>query len=115
MAVGVLGLGVATYIAFVIIAIVVLVLAGYLIVVAFVLMKVSRTLTKVIEGVNGIQDQTTPVEYVLAGIASDVGAIQGALRALVAKATAPPPPATAVEKSLPRRPVSQGPRSRMRS
>ena len=112
MVVAALGIGVATYIAFVIIAIVVLVLAGYLIAVAYILTKVSRTLTKVIEGVGAIQDQTTPVEYVLAGIASDVGAIQGALRALLAKA-APPPAPTEVRRSLPRRPVGQG-RSRVR-
>ncbi|MDQ2729035.1 MAG: DUF948 domain-containing protein [Actinomycetota bacterium] len=105
MVVASLGIGVATYIAFVIIAIVVLVLAGYLIAVAYVLSKVSRTLGKVIAGVDAIKDQTTPVEYVLAGIASDVGAIQGALRGLLPKEKPPPP--KAVRRSMPRRPVSR--------
>ena len=81
--IGVLGLSVATYIAFVIIAAVVVVLAGYLIAVAYMLKKVSSTLDKVLGGVRAITDQTTPVEYVLAGIASDVTAIQNALRGLL--------------------------------
>lgn len=83
MVVGVLGLGVATYLAFAIIAIVVVVLAGYLIMVAYVLSKVSFTLGTVIIGVRAIASQTEPVEEVVAGIAADVGAIQMALRDLL--------------------------------
>lgn len=81
--IGVLGLSIGTYIAFAIVAIVVLVLAGYLIAVAYVLTKVSFTLGTVIIGVRSIAQQTEPVEEVVAGIAADVGAIQAALRGLL--------------------------------
>lgn len=83
MVIGVLGLGIATYIAFIIIALVVLALAGYLIAVARTLTKVSFTLGTVIIGVRSIALQTEPVEEVVAGIAADVGAIQAALRGLL--------------------------------
>lgn len=83
MVVGVLGLGVATYIALAIVAIVVVVLAGYLIAVASVLTKVSFTLGTVIIGVRSIASQTEPVQEVVDGIAADVTAIQTALRDLL--------------------------------
>ncbi len=71
MVIGLLGLGVATYIAFVLIA------------VAYVLTKVSFTLGTVIIGVRSIAQQTEPVEEIVAGIAADIGAIQTALHGLL--------------------------------
>lgn len=78
-----LGIGVATYIAFVIIAVVVVAVAGYLIAVAYVLKKVSFTLGTILIGVRAIALQTEPVNEVVTGIASDVAAIQAALRGLL--------------------------------
>ena len=79
----VLGLSIATYVAFVIIAVVVLAIAGYLIVVAYVLRKVSFTLGTILIGVRSIAYQTEPVNDVVSGIAADVAAIQAALRGLL--------------------------------
>ncbi|MDQ6783997.1 MAG: hypothetical protein M3063_11240 [Actinomycetota bacterium] len=108
MVVGLLGLGIATYIAFVIIAAVVLVLAGYLIAVAYVLTKVTFTLGTVIIGVRSIAMQTEPVEEVVSGIAADVATIQMALRDLL-------PSGRPARRIAPRRPVTTGrPRGRVR-
>ncbi len=83
MVIGFLGLGVATYIAFVIIFLVVAALAGYLILVAYLLNKTSFVLGTVLIGVRSIAYQTEPLGEVVAGITSDIAAIQAALRALL--------------------------------
>ncbi len=96
MVVGVLGIGVASWIAFVIIFLVVVALAGYLITVAYVLNKVTFTLGTILIGVRSIAEQTEPVEEVVTGIASDVASIQAALSSLL--------PSKGVRRSLPSRP-----------
>jgi hypothetical protein len=98
MVVGVLGIGVASWIAFVIIFLVVVALAGYLITVAYLLNKVTFTLGTILIGVRSIAEQTEPVEEVVQGIAQDVAAIQAALRSLL------PAPSRGVRRSLPKRP-----------
>lgn len=100
MVVAVLGIGVASWIAFVIIAVVVVALAGYLIAVASLLNKVHFTLGTVVIGVRAIAEQTEPIDDVITGIAEDVAAIQVALRSLL-----PGPRATKrALRSLPGRP-----------
>ncbi len=94
MVVGVLGIGVASWIAFVIVFLVVAALAGYLITVAYLLNKVTFTLGTILIGVRSIADQTEPVEEVVAGIAGDVAAIQAALASLL------PAPSKGVRRSL---------------
>jgi uncharacterized protein YoxC len=97
MVVGVLGIGVASWIAFVIIALVVLALAGYLITVAYVLNKVTFTLGTILIGVRSIAEQTEPVEEVVTGIAEDIAAIQASLGSLV------PAPSRGARKALAKR------------
>lgn len=78
-----LGIGGATWLAFVVIAVVVLALVGYLGAVIWILKKVSFTLGTVVVGVKAIAYATSPVAEVVSGIASNVGAIQNALRGLL--------------------------------
>jgi hypothetical protein len=83
MVVAALGIGVASWIAFAIIAVVVLALAGYLITVAYILNKVTFKLGTILIGVRSIAEQTEPVEEVVTGIAEDVAAIEAALGGLL--------------------------------
>lgn len=57
------------------------VLAGYLIVVAAALRRISRTLAKVTFGVRAIESQTRPVGPALAAVADDLDAVAGTLSA----------------------------------
>lgn len=76
--------------AFVVIALVVLALAGYLIAIALILKKVSFTLGTVIIGVRAIANQTAPVGEVVGDIATNVISIQNALRGVLGLAPATP-------------------------
>ncbi|MGH9131847.1 MAG: hypothetical protein ACRDWV_09290 [Acidimicrobiales bacterium] len=76
--------------AFVVIALVVLALAGYLITIALILKKVSFTLGTVIIGVRAIANQTAPVGEVVGDIATNVISIQNALRGVLGLAPATP-------------------------
>ncbi|MGH9129080.1 MAG: hypothetical protein ACRDY2_08970 [Acidimicrobiales bacterium] len=78
-----MNIGGGTIGAFIVIAIVVLALAGYLITVAFVLKRVSVTLGSVITGVRAIANQTAPVGEVVGDIAANVLATQNALRGVL--------------------------------
>lgn len=78
-----LGIGIASWIAFVIVAIVVLALAGYLITVAWLLNKVTFKLGTILIGVRAIAHQTEPVGEVVTGIADDVAAMQQTLHSLL--------------------------------
>lgn len=99
MVVGVLGIGVASWIAFAIIAVVVLALAGYLITVAYILNKVTFKLGTILIGVRSIAEQTEPVEEVVTGIAEDVAAIEAALAGLL------PDSGRGARKALAKRPA----------
>jgi len=68
-------------------------IAFYLIIVAYVLYDVTFTLGTILIGVRAIAYQTEPVGEVLGGILGDVKAIEGALGDLVAGAGRPQPPA----------------------
>lgn len=96
-----INIGGATILAFVVVALVVLALAGYLVTVAFILRKVSFTLGTVIIGVRAIANQTAPVGEVVGDIATNVISIQNALRGVLGLAPAQPSrsrlPATARE------------------
>ncbi len=85
-------------------------LALYLILIAANLAKISRALDTVYKAVEGIANQVKPAPGVVGAIATDVGAIQGALHGLIALATAAPAAAPAAPA-----PVAAGvdaPRSR---
>jgi hypothetical protein len=68
-------------------------LALYLILIAANLAKISAALNSVYKAVEGIANQVKPAPGVVGAIATDVGAIQGALHGLIALATAAPAPA----------------------
>lgn len=68
-------------------------IAFYLILVAYVLYDVTFTLGTILIGVRSIAYQTEPVGDVVNGILGDVKAIEGALGDLVAGAGRPAPPA----------------------
>lgn len=80
---GSIDIGGATIGAFVVIAVIVLALAGYLIAVATILRRVSFTLGTVIIGVRAIANQTAPVGEVVGDIATNVASIQNALRGVL--------------------------------
>ncbi len=100
--VALLGIGIASWIAFVICAVVVLVLASYLITVAYLLSRVTFTLGTILIGVRAIANQTEPVGAVVAGIAGDVAAIEGALRSLLPPTSGRPMGRLARRSSRPR-------------
>lgn len=77
------GISAAGYITFLIIALAVAAIAGYLIIVSFILRKVSFTLGTVLIGVRAIANQTQPAKPVVDDIARDVAAIQQALEGLL--------------------------------
>ena len=100
-----LHIGLATWLAFVIIAIAVGAVAGYLIVVAWILNHVSFTVGTVLIGVRAIVYQTEPVDGVVKGILNDVTQIQNALRGLLPPSALPPSrraPQAAVSRHKPR-------------
>lgn len=66
-------------------------LAIYLSLIAYHLTKVNFTLGTVLIGVRSIANQTEPVGAVVNTIASEVGAIDDALKDLVTTATVPQP------------------------
>lgn len=68
-------------------------IAFYLIIVAYVLYDVTFTLGTILIGVRSIAYQTEPVGDVVNGILGDAKAIEGALGDLVAGAGRPAPPA----------------------
>jgi hypothetical protein len=68
-------------------------IAFYLILIAYVLYDVTFTLGTILIGVRSIAYQTEPVGEVLGGIYGDVKAIEDALGDLVADAGRPAPPA----------------------
>jgi len=72
---------------------VIVMVAFYLILIAYVLYDVTFTLGTILIGVRAIAYQTEPVGEVLGGIAGDVQAIEGALGDLVSDAGRPAPPA----------------------
>jgi len=74
-------------------AVLILAIASYLIIIAYVLYDVTFTLGTILIGVRAIAYQTEPVGDVLGGIAGDVKAIEGALGDIVAGAGRPAPPA----------------------
>lgn len=79
-------------------ALLVVVLALYLIVIAVNLKKISEALDIVLSATVGIANQVKPAPGVVGSIARDVGAIQSALHGLIALATggaAPAAPAAA--------------------
>lgn len=67
--------------------------AFYLIIIAYVLYDVTFTLGTILIGVRAIAYQTEPVGQVVAGIQSDVTTIEGALGDLLAGAGRPATPA----------------------
>lgn len=64
-------------------------LAGYLSIIAYHLTKVSFALGTVLIGVRAIANQTEPLDGVVGSIATDVAAMDDALKDLVEAATAP--------------------------
>ncbi|MBA2279614.1 MAG: hypothetical protein H0W25_00025 [Acidimicrobiia bacterium] len=66
----------------ILVAVLVLALAGYLSVIAYLLHKASFTLGTVLIGVRSIEYQTRPLGDVVGGIGGDIVAIEGALRGL---------------------------------
>ncbi|MEX2291495.1 MAG: hypothetical protein WD794_14380 [Mycobacteriales bacterium] len=66
-------------------------LAIYLSLISYHLTKVNFTLGTVLIGVRSIANQTEPVGAVVSTIASEVGAIDDALKDLVTTATVPQP------------------------
>jgi len=64
-------------------------LAIYLSIIAYHLTKVSFTLGTVLIGVRAIANQTEPLDGVVGRIATDVAAMDDALKALVEEATTP--------------------------
>jgi hypothetical protein len=65
----------------------VLVLAAYLLTVAWILHKVSFTLGTVVAGLRAIANQTEPLKPVIDEINADLAGVQGALEGLLAKKT----------------------------
>ncbi len=63
----------------------VLVLAAYLITVAWILYRVSFTLGTVVAGVRAIANQTEPLKPVIDEINNDLAGVQAALEGLLAK------------------------------
>jgi uncharacterized protein YoxC len=79
----------AAIVTLIITAAVILALVYYLLQVIRVLNHVNDTLGKVTFGVRAIAHQTEPVGQIVGAINSDLGAVAGALEALVASASAP--------------------------
>lgn len=75
--------GPGTVVAIIIVAAVVVALAGYLTIVAYLLNKVSFTLGTILIGVRAIAAQAEPVGDVVGAIADDVVAIQQTLHTLL--------------------------------
>lgn len=69
------------------VALTVLVLAAYLLTVAWILYKVSFTLGTVVAGLRAIANQTEPLKPVIDEINADLAGVQGALEGLLAKKT----------------------------
>lgn len=67
----------------ILVAVLVVAIASYLAVIAFLLQKASFTLGTVLIGVRAIAFATEPVGPVVAGIGDDIGAIERALGGLV--------------------------------
>ncbi len=78
----------AAIVSLIIIAVLVLALAAYLIRVIQILNHVNDTLGKVTFGVRAIAHRTEPVGEVVADINANLGAVAGALEALVASVPA---------------------------
>ena len=76
----------AAIVSLIIVAVLVLALAAYLIRVIQVLNHVNDTLGKVTFGVRAIAHRTEPIGAVVGEINGDLGAVAGALEALVASA-----------------------------
>lgn len=83
-------LGAATIATFVGVAIIVAVLALYLIHIAMILRYVSFTVGTVLVGVRAIAQATQPIGAVVHGLVSDIQAISDDLAALVPDAQPPP-------------------------
>lgn len=66
----------------------VVVLAIYLLTIAWLLYKVSFTLGTVVAGLRAIANQTEPLEPVVAEINADLAGVKGALEDLLQKKTA---------------------------
>ena len=77
---------VAAIVSLIIVAALVLALAAYLIRVIQILNHVNDTLGKVTFGVRAIAHRTEPIGVVVGEINADLGAVAGALEALVASA-----------------------------
>ena len=76
----------AAIVSLIIVAVLVLALAAYLIRVIQILNHVNDTLGKVTFGVRAIAHRTEPIGAVVGEINGDLGAVAGALEALVASA-----------------------------
>ena len=76
----------AAIVSLIIVAVLVLALASYLIRVIQILRHVNDTLGKVTFGVRAIAHRTAPIAAVVDEINGDLGAVAGALEALVASA-----------------------------
>ena len=74
----------AAIVSLIIVAVLVLALAAYLIRVIQILTHVNDTLGKVTFGVRAIAYRTEPIDAVVGEINGDLGAVAGALEALVA-------------------------------
>ena len=77
----------AAIVSLIIVAVLVLALAAYLIRVIQILDHVNDTLGKVTFGVRAIAHRTEPIAAVVGEINGDLGAVAGALEALVGSAT----------------------------
>jgi hypothetical protein len=82
-------------------------LAIYLSIIAYHLTKVSFTLGTVLIGVRAIANQTEPLDGVVGSIATDVAAMDDALKALVEVATAPTGPSTQDDEPVDSMPPTQ--------
>ena len=73
----------------ILVGVLVVALAGYLSVIAWLLRQTSFNLGTVLVGVRAIEHATRPVADVVGGIGDDVGAMESALRGLVPPAEQP--------------------------
>lgn len=79
----------AAIVSLVLIAVLVAVLASYLITVIVILRKATDTLGKVTFGVRAIAHRTEPLEELLGDVNANLSAVAGALEDLVADVSAP--------------------------
>ena len=77
----------AAVVSLIIVAVLVLALAAYLARVVQILTHVNDTLGKVTFGVRAIAHRTEPIGAIVGDLNGDLGAVAGALEALVASAT----------------------------